>query len=397
MKNILFITGTRADYGKIKSLMHIVENHSEFNCFVYVTGMHLLSMYGNTYTEVEKDGYRNIFLAWEDVQYESAHESSAAEEKVFSDENWGSMSMSSNTSKVIAGLTKYLSGQPIDLIIVHGDRTDALAGAITGALNNIPVAHIEGGELSGTIDDSIRHAITKFSGIHFVANEEAKKRVMQLGEPEDSIYVLGSPDIDVMLSADLPTLREVKESCDISFDSYAIVLFHPVTTEIDRLQEDVQNLISALEESEKNYLFIYPNNDMGSEIILNAYQQLEGNRYKFYPSLPFEYFLTLLKEAEFIIGNSSSGIREAGVYGIKAIDIGTRQAGRYSIERESNIIHVEPKKEDILAAICKPLDAGIRERLVFGDGDSTQLFKQLIEEETFWNIRGQKTFVDLGE
>jgi len=148
MKNILFVTGTRADYGKIKSLMKKVKKSSDFDLMIFVTGMHMLSKYGATYNEIEKDGFTNLY------KYINQTENS---------------SMDNVLANTILGLSNYINEYQIDLIVVHGDRVEALAGAIVGALNNIRVAHIEGGEISGTIDDSIRHAITKFSHIHFVA------------------------------------------------------------------------------------------------------------------------------------------------------------------------------------------------------------------------------------
>ena len=168
-KKILFITGTRADYGKIKSLMKRLDALPEYEVYIYVSGMHLIEKYGNTYKEVLKDDYKNVYIAF------GQHYSS---------------SMSYNLGNVISNLTGYVSSIKPDMIVVHGDRSDALAGAIVGALNNIIVAHIEGGEISGTIDDSIRHAITKFAHLHFVANEEAKRRLEQLGENEEYIYCL---------------------------------------------------------------------------------------------------------------------------------------------------------------------------------------------------------------
>ena len=188
MKKLLFITGTRADYGKIKALIREVEASEEFEAFIYVSGMHLLKVFGNTYKEVLKDKFKNVYADFSLTQ---------------------SGNMSYDLGDVVCHLTSYVDHIHPDMIIVHGDRIDALAGAVVGALNNIRVAHIEGGEVSGTIDESIRHAISKFAHLHFVCNEEAKKRLIQLGEEEKRIYVIGSPDIDIMLSDQLPALSTV--------------------------------------------------------------------------------------------------------------------------------------------------------------------------------------------
>lgn len=255
-KKILFLTGTRADYGKLKSLMKKVDDNPKFDLYVFVTGMHMLSKYGSTYIEIEKDGFNNLYKFI----------------------NQGSNSgMDIALSNTILGLSNYVAELKPDLIVIHGDRLEALAGAIVGAFNNIKVAHIEGGEVSGTIDESIRHAITKFSHFHFVANEEAKNRVVQLGEKKEFIYVIGSPDIDIMYSNDLPSIEKVKERYDVEYSNYSILMYHPVTTEVERLRENIRNLVNAIIESKLQYIAIYPNNDIGSDIILNEYKRFEGN------------------------------------------------------------------------------------------------------------------------
>lgn len=373
-KRILFITGTRADYGKIKSLMKTMDNSERYEVFIYVSGMHLLSQYGSTYREVLKDGYQNVHVAFGQQQTDD---------------------MSYNLGVVLANLAVYVSQVQPDMILVHGDRIDALAGAITGALNNILVAHIEGGEISGTIDDSIRHAISKFAHLHFVCNEEAKKRIIQLGESDKHIFVIGSPDIDIMLSDKLPSLAETKKYYDISFEEYAIFMYHPVTTEVSELGEHITKVIQALRSSGKNYVVIYPNNDLGTEIILEKIQKLDAEEnFAVYPSIRFEYFLTLLKHALFIIGNSSAGIRESGIYGVPAIDIGTRQNGRYDKKTLKNVQHVEEKVEDILEAIRDAETYAIPCHN-FGMGNSTERFLKILEREETWECEVQKRFVDL--
>lgn len=373
-KKILFITGTRADYGKIKSLMKRLDALPEYEVYIYVSGMHLIEKYGNTYKEVLKDDYKNVYIAF------GQHYSS---------------SMSYNLGNVISNLTGYVSSIKPDMIVVHGDRSDALAGAIVGALNNIIVAHIEGGEISGTIDDSIRHAITKFAHLHFVANEEAKRRLEQLGENEEYIYVIGSPDIDIMLKQEVADICMVKDYYGIPFDSYGIMMYHPVTTEYERTGEHIAQVVDALIESEKNYIVVYPNNDLGTEIILNEYNRLNSNeRFCIYPSLRFEYFLALLKNADFVIGNSSAGIRETGIYGIPAIDIGTRQKCRYHIDKLKNVQHVDEIKGDLLRAISLIEKFRVKNQ-DFGGGNSTELFLKILESEKIWNCDIQKRFNDI--
>lgn len=374
IRKILFITGTRADYGKIKSLIKVVENSDKFEPYIYVSGMHLLEIFGSTYKEILKDRYKNIYVAYGLIN---------------------SQSMSYNLGDVICNLTGYVNNIKPDMIVVHGDRIDALAGATVGALNNIRVAHIEGGELSGTIDESLRHAISKLSHLHLVSNEDAKKRLMQLGEKEAMIHIIGSPDIDVMMSSNLPTLDEAKDRYDISFEQYGILMYHPVTTEYNVIGKNIRNVVDAAIESNENYIVIYPNNDLGSEVILNEYTRFSNNNhFKVFPSLRFEYFLTLLKNANFMIGNSSAGIRETSIYGIPSIDVGTRQFGRYKNNQKINIQHVNESCKDIILAISKINNYRIINSH-YGNGDSTELFIKLLEEKNIWNFSLQKQFVDM--
>lgn len=372
-KRVLFITGTRADYGKMKSLMKKLDKNPVTEVYIFVCGMHLAKTFGSTYNEVLKDNHKNVYVAYGLSQSQN-----------------GSVNLG-NTISCLAG---YVENIKPDMIIVHGDRMDAMAGALVGALSNIIVGHIEGGELSGTIDESIRHAISKFAHIHFVCTEEAKKRLIQLGEEEHRIHVIGSPDIDIMLSSKLPSLEESLARYQINFQKYGILMYHPVTTEHEVIGQKIKAVVDAVLESDRNYIVVYPNNDLGSEVILNEYKRFCGNpRFKVFPSLRFEYFLTLLKNADFIVGNSSAGVRESGVYGVPGIDIGTRQSGRYSTTLIKNLQHVEEDKEQILAA----LDNTEAHRWVssnFGDGNSTEKFNEILSNPKFWETEIQKHFID---
>ena len=290
-KKIVFLTGTRADFGKIKSLITALEKDDKYTPYVFVTGMHLMEDYGYTLLEVEKSGFEHV-----DTFENHTHETT----------------MDLTLAKTIDGFSNYIKKTNPDLIVVHGDRVEALAGAIVGSLNNILVAHIEGGEVSGTIDELIRHSVSKMSHLHYVANDLAKKRLIQMGEVATNIFIIGSPDIDVMFSNDLPSINEVTAYYEIPYDHYAVLMYHPVTTDNANVAIYANNLVDALLKDDKNYVVIYPNNDLGSREILKAYKRLNHNsRFRVFPSIRFEYFLSLLKHSDFIIGNSSAGIREA--------------------------------------------------------------------------------------
>lgn len=372
-KKILFLTGTRADFGKIKSLLQILEAHADFEPLVFVTGMHLQKEYGYTLLEVERCGFSNI-KTFENHTHETT--------------------MDLTLAKTIEGLSAYVKECHPDMIVIHGDRVEALAGAIVGSLNNILVAHIEGGEVSGTIDELIRHSTSKMSHLHFVANEQAKKRLMQMGEREKAIYVIGSPDVDIMFSNTLPDLSTAKAYYEIPFEKYAVVMFHPVTTEVAHMKTYAENFVAALLKDHHQYVVVFPNNDLGSSTILEAYNKLKDNpRFRIFPSLRFEYFLTLLKNAQFIIGNSSAGIREAPYYGIPIINIGTRQQNR---ALDAAILNVDYAEATIFEALQQiAFKKAEVKTSSFGEGNSAELFLNSLLNEDIWKLNHQKQFRDI--
>jgi UDP-N-acetylglucosamine 2-epimerase (hydrolysing) len=373
MKKILFLTGTRADFGKIKSLISILESQSGFEVFVFVSGMHLQQEYGYTLIEIERCQFTNVYT-FENHTHETT--------------------MDLTLAKTIEGLSNYCKVIQPDMIVVHGDRVETLAGAIVGSLNNILVAHVEGGEISGTVDELIRHSVSKLSHIHFVSNIDAAKRLMQMGEVDSSVFTIGSPDIDIMFSQSLPILKMVKDYYEIEFDSYAIAMFHPVTTEANEMKQYAEEFAECLLSDKHNYIVVYPNNDLGSRYIIEAYQKLKNNnRFRVFPSLRFEYFLTLLKNCQFIIGNSSAGIREAPYYGIPIINIGTRQQNR---SLHADIINVGYSKSSIKEALS--IIDGHNVNVTdddFGQGNSADLFLRSLLNKEIWKINHQKQFKEL--
>lgn len=373
MKKILFLTGTRADFGKIKSLIQILEKQAGFEVFVFVTGMHLQEEYGYTLIEIERCRFKNVHT-FENHTHETT--------------------MDLTLAKTIEGLSAYVKTINPDMILVHGDRVETLAGAIVGSLNDILVAHIEGGEVSGTVDELIRHSVSKLSHIHFVSNAESAKRLKQMGEIKSSIFTIGSPDIDIMFSEELPSLEVVKDYYQILFETYAVVMFHPVTTEAKEMQHYADDFVTALGNDDHNYVVIYPNNDLGSQCIIDAYKKLKNNpRFRVFPSLRFEYFLTMLKNSQFIIGNSSAGIREAPYYGIPIINIGTRQQNR-AVHAE--IVNVDYSIKSIELALKKIDQHHVQKTNAnFGQGNSAQLFLETIKKEDIWRINHQKQFRDI--
>lgn len=372
-KKIVFISGTRADFGKMKSLMHLTQKEKNIKMDVFVTGMHLQKKYGYTINEIKNSNILNL------IKYKNSK---------FLD------TMDEILSKTISGFSSYIKLYKPDLIVVHGDRVEALAGAICGAINNILVAHIEGGEVSGTIDDSIRHAVSKFSHIHLVTDTNSKKRLIQLGENKSNIFILGSPDLDLMKSPFMPKIADAKRHYSIEFDKYSIVLFHPVTSEVHNLDFNTKELCKSLIKSKRNYVVVYPNNDHGSDLILERYKELKGKEnFLLFPSIRFEYFLTLLKNSEFIIGNSSCGLREAPYFNIPTINIGSRQNNRAILK---SVINCNYGSKEILYSIDliskKPLKNKFNQKRTINSGKK---FIEIIRGRKIWSISPQKVFNDI--
>ncbi len=369
-KKIVFLTSTRADFGKVKSLIKITKNSKFFDVYIIITGMHVIPKFGNTFQEVLKTfGKKKIFIF-------KNQKSSSILENILSD--------------TVNKLHKIVKKIQPDLIVIHGDRIEALSLALVGSLNHIHTAHVEGGEVSGTIDDTIRHAITKLSHSHFVGSKIAKKRVLKMGEIKDNIHHIGSPDIDIIQNQKLPEIDKVKKRYSINFKEFSILLWHSVTSELDSLKKDTLKIINYINKSEKNFIIIYPNNDPGCNIILNCYKKIKKKN-RIIKNMRFEYFLSLLKNAKFIIGNSSSAIYEAPMLNTPAINIGNRQNKRLNTKLVKNI-NIDQLNEKIVNSFVKNYKT-VNQNF-FGTGNSDVNFLKILKKKTFWNISKQKFFSD---
>ena len=371
MKKILFLTGTRADYGKIKPLIRIILTSKKFKPIILATGMHMHKLYGFTVKEIEKD-FKNL--------------------KIIKEKNFDiNDQMDVIAKKSINVFSKVIKKIKPDLFVLHGDRVETLAASICCNFNNTLIAHIEGGEVSGTVDESLRHATSKLSHIHFVSNKKAKKLLIRMGEAPKNIFIIGSPEVDIMINKKLPTLDECKKRYDIKFLRYSIFLYHPVTTmSKDEIVKQNKVLFSCLKKSKKNYVLIFPNNDTHSNLILKSILQFKKNKFfKLLPSIRFEYYLTLLKNSDFIIGNSSSGMREAPVYGVPSINLGNRQKNRI---KSTTILNANYEKKSILKKISEASKFKKIKKFNFGRGNSAANFLKLLNKSSFWKIEKQKNF-----
>lgn len=373
MKTILFVSGTRADYGKIRPLIDALGTTHEFRVHVAVTGMHMLEEYGLTRLEVE----RNTNCS------------------VDSFNNFDPESLVKSFQITLGGIDGITKKVRPDLMIIHGDRMEALAGACVGMMNQILIAHIEGGEISGTLDETMRHSITKMANIHFVANEIAAKRVLQLGENPETIFNIGSPEADLILSNELPNIHEVIKYYEIPFSNFGIVIFHPASKSAEEVRDNAQILVTAIEKSSCNFLIVLPNNDLHSDIIRDSYQPLRDlERVKFIPSMRFEFYLSALKHADFIMGNSSSGVREAPLVGTPSLDLGERQLNRSSAK---SITHSEFGIENIRNFIRTAHRSEATSEKHFGDGKASKRFLEILQGHDFWTLPTSKQFNDLGK
>ena len=304
------------------------------------------------------------------------------------------VSMVRALSKVLSGITNEIEKFKPDLVLTGFDIGANLATTIAAAHMNIPVAHIQGGEVTGTIDESIRHAMSKFSHIHFPATEDAKNRLIRLGENPKYIFNVGCPSIDTIVQTPEINKEILERKFNIDFSKPTILLIqHPVTTESDKSKKQILNTISAVKELGVQALVALPNNDAGSSEIID---EIKNSGLSWYPSLSTDEFVNIYRNIGAIVGNSSSGIHESPTFGIPAVNIGTRQQDR---ERASNVIDVSYEKNDIKNGIKKALfDQSYRARIAnidnpYGKGDSSVKIVKLLKNISLEGII-QKRFYE---
>jgi UDP-N-acetylglucosamine 2-epimerase (hydrolysing) len=265
-----------------------------------------------------------------------------------------------------------------------------MAAALVCATNYIRSAHIEGGEVSGTIDEAFRHCNTKLATAHLVSSENAAKRILGMGETPESVFVIGSPELDLHNAESGVDIAEVRARYEIPFDEYGVAIFHSVTSEQDSIQAQASALFDTLKASGRAFVVIQPNNDPGSNLILDVIRTLPADRFRVLPSMRFTHFSELLKNAALIIGNSSVGVREAPFLGIPSIDVGTRQTNR---SRAPSISSLDAHDTQSLSHLINR-HWGVRfaPDTGFGHGRSVDKFLSVIEGDSFWNLPLQKNF-----
>jgi len=381
MRKIAVITGTRAEYGYLNPLMKEIEKDRELELIPIITGMHLLSDFGKTYKFVKKD-FPNAIKIKMPLDGDSLKD------------------MADYLSSGIKNFASYLDENPPDILVVLGDRTESLAVALAGLYLNIPIAHINGGDVTGTtIDESIRHAITKISHIHLVHTNSNAIRVKKMGEEKKRIFITGALTIDTIKNTKLIPKNEIFKKYNLNYKKTTfLVVQHPITTLKDRGYSQIKALLMALDTLRKQTIIIYPNCDAGGKKFIELIERYSKKNYICaLKNLSHVEFLSLMKSVDLMIGNSSSGIIEAPSFKLPVINIGNRQQGR---ERSENIIDLQPIKEEILDAINfvfnnKDFLNKIRRcKNKFGDGKAAQkmvkIFKDIKIDDRF--IQKQITY-----
>lgn len=316
MKRIGIMTGTRAEYGLLKSLMQEINKDNDLELYLIVSGMHLSPEFGMTYKEIEEDGF----------------EINAKVEMLLSSDSPAGISKSIGLG--VIGFADEFQRADLDMLILLGDRYEALSAAISAMVMRIPIAHLHGGELTeGAIDEGIRHSITKMSYLHFTSTEQYRNRVIQLGENPERVFYVGALGVENIKKINLMTKEELERAIHFEIDENTVVVtYHPVTLENNTVEEQFLNLLKVLDRNPKiRMIFTKANADTNGRIVnelIDKYTAQNSERACAFMSLGQKRYLSALKYCRIVIGNSSSGIIEAPSFGKPIINIGDRQKGR---------------------------------------------------------------------
>lgn len=383
-KKICVFIGGRANYSSIKSAMCAISDHSKLELQVIVGASAILDRYGDVSKLIENDGFKidaKIYMLLEGETPET---------------------MAKSTGIGLLEFPSIFNQLKPDIVITVGDRFETMATTLAAAYMNIPIAHTMGGEVSGTIDESIRHAVTKFAHIHFPACEEARNRIIKLGEEEKNVHLVGCPRIDLVADIlknqrDLNLKDIYQEGVGIPIDldkPFLLVSQHPVTTEYGTGEKDIRETLLAVKDAKVPAIVLWPNADAGSEDISRGirkfreeFKQLE---FYYFKNLPIEIYVNLMNKTKCLIGNSSSAIREGAFIGTPSIDIGSRQNSR---QKGKNVVNVHQHiKDEIYGSIMLQLSK--KERLsesIYGSGDAGKKIANILADSEV-DIQKQITF-----
>lgn len=363
-RRIAVITGSRGEWGYIRPVLRLIEQDPDLDYAIIATNMHLLPEFGMSVHEIERDGFR-------------------VDERLFMTfDGYTSVTMTKSLACLLLELPTVLQRITPDIVLLAGDRGEQLMGAIAGVHLRIPVAHIQAGELSGNVDGIVRHAITKLAHIHFAANGEFAERVRRMGEQEFRIHITGAPLVDELVNGQVAPPEELRSRYRLEPDARLILAVqHSVTEEEEEAGAQVAETLHALIDVGWPTILIYPNADAGSELIRKELGRNKRPHIRFFRNLPRRDYLGLMKIADVILGNSSSGIMEAPTFGTPCVNVGRRQNGR---PQASNVINVNYSRDDILAAIreaTSPERIAVAKAAVnlYGDGRASERIVQVLK------------------
>lgn len=360
MRKICYISGTRADFGLMRSTLTAIRDHAKLELSIIVTGMHLSPQHGDTVKEIE-----------------AADLTIAAEVPVPMTPATGA-TMARNIGAMTTAFTDALESLHPDIVLLLGDRGEMLAGAIAGLHLNIPVAHIHGGELSGTVDEPVRHAISKLSHLHFTATAASRERLIRMGEAATSIHVTGAPGLDGLADEPFGDRLTVARQHGLNADRpFALMVYHPVLQEADTAGADARALLDALHKAGVQVLALMPNADGGSEAVRRVLTEAHGQKgVTVRTHLARPDFIAAMAHADLMIGNSSAGIIEAASFGTPVINVGRRQNLR---ERNANVRDVMAEPAALAEAITAALARGrFTVKNVYGDGRTSERIADLL-------------------
>jgi UDP-hydrolysing UDP-N-acetyl-D-glucosamine 2-epimerase len=364
-RTIAVVTSSRADYSHLYWPLHDLAEHPEVELKLIVLGAHLAPQFGETAKEIEKDG---LPIA------------ARLECLLSSDTDVG---MAKTLGVAVLGLADLLGQMRPDLLLLIADRYEMLAPASVALTLRIPIAHIEGGEISeGAIDDAVRNALTKMSHLHFTSTEGARARVVAMGEEPWRVHRAGAPSLDHLRRSRLLDVPELEERLQVSLERPTVVVaYHPVTIVRDTTQE-ADSLFAALENVDAQILFCYPNSDAGSHALMQRTRAFLATRSdaRVYVNLDAVTYWSLLRHAALLIGNSSSGIMEAASFALPVVNVGFRQKGR---ERARNVLDAEPETNAILARIAEGMSSDFRASLAgmanpYGDSHAAETIVRVL-------------------
>lgn len=360
-RKVVYVTGTRADFGLMRSTLQAIHASPALELGVVVTGMHLDERYGNTVREIEEAGLPVV--ARVPVSHVRSRGADTAR----------------NIATMLSGFVDAFAEIVPDLVLVLGDRGEMLAAAIAGGHMSIPVVHIHGGERSGTIDEPVRHAISKLSHVHLVATEESAERLVNMGEMPETVHVIGAPGLDGL--TELASYEKEALFADLGLKAgkqTALVLYHPVLQEADEAGQQTEAVIRSLLAANLAVLALKPNSDAGSAKVLKALERYyEQGDIRLLTHLRRDQFVSLLKHVDLLVGNSSSGIIEAASFGTPVVNIGSRQHLR---QRNGNVIDVAAEESAIARGVVLAQRMGRQyPDNIYGDGNAGRRLVSILE------------------